>query len=80
MKKIFQFIDADGRENTVEFEAVQDRAYCRQFGVRAQLSRAGKVLETAEAGARFITPEETSAVMDMLCEFQVTPCTLCDVI
>ena len=54
MKKTFQFIDADGRENTVEFEAVQDRAYCRQFGVRAQLSRAGKVLETAEAGARFI--------------------------
>ena len=80
MKKTFQFIDTDGRENTVEFEAVKTGEGCRRFGVRAQLSQSGTVLETAEAGARFITPEETAAVLDMLCEFQVTPCTLCDVI
>ena len=80
MKLSYEFLDENGEENQVTFGIIQERNAIRPYGIRAEIFRNGKLAETAEATERFLSSAEAEQVMKLLCRFQVTPCTLCDVI
>ena len=80
MKQEFEFTDIDGMEHTVQFSVIQTKHDYRVYGIRACMLQNGVVQETAEARERFITLGEAEATLQMLCDCQVMPNTLRDVI
>ncbi len=80
MGRSFDFQDEDGECFQVCFEILEDTEGVRRFGIRAEIFRQGVFRERAEAVNRFLTRKEAEKTVEMLCLFQVTPCTLCDVI
>ncbi len=80
MGEFFDFQDEDGEVCRVEFELLDSGESLRRYGIRARLFREGSLAETAEATERFMTREEAEQTAKMLCRFQVTPCTLCDIV
>lgn len=81
MKDRFEFMDIDGEENSVTFEIVQTEADYRIYGIGSkQFNKKGQVVDSALAAERFITRAEAEAIIDMLCDCCVMPCTLCDVV
>lgn len=80
MKMNYEFTDEEGRCQTVELQMICTGDGIRRYGVEARLIHNEEVLETEAAEERFLTEEEAAETMKMLCDFQVTPCTLCDVI
>lgn len=79
MKKTVEFIDENGQERQVTFAVVCAENEMRPFGVRAVMG-SGEREESAVASGRFFTREEAEEAVQRLCLYQVTPCTLCDVI
>lgn len=80
MKQKFEFTDIDGESHMVEFEVIHNEGEYRVYGIRACMTSGGVVQENAEVRERFITLAEAEATLGMLCECQVMPCTLRDVI
>lgn len=80
MGEFFNFQDEEGEACRVEFELLDSEKSIWRYGIRARLFRQGNLTETAEATERFLTREEAEQTIKMLCQFQVTPCTLCDVV
>lgn len=76
----YQFKDIDGEQNLVEMEILYCESSDKPYGIKAKIFRDGELQETAEAKERFYTLAEAEKTMKMLCRFQVTPCTLCDII
>ena len=79
MKKTYTVTDTEGTPFTVELEMIRDGSELYPYGIRASLFQDNILTESEEAKAHFLTPEETAAAMEMLCRFQVTPCTLNDI-
>lgn len=80
MGKSYEFQDEEGESYRVSFGLLETAGKVRRYGIRAEISGGGKKGEAAEAKERFITKDEAEETMEMLCRFQVTPCTLCDII
>ncbi len=80
MNMNYVFTDEDGKCQTVELRMICAESGTRRYGVEASLIHNESVVETETAEERFITEKEAEETMKMLCDFQVTPCTLCDVI
>ncbi len=80
MGEICVFQDEDGETCRVEYTVLDAEKPGWRYGIRARLFRKGNPVETAEATERFLTRTEAEQTMKMLCRYQVTPCTLCDVI
>lgn len=81
MEDIFSFTDIMGEDNTVEFKVIKTDADYRKFGICAkQYDKNGKLIDSANAEERFITETEATETIRMLCEYQVMPCTLCDIL
>lgn len=80
MKDKFEFTDIDGVAHTVAFSVIENEHEYRRYGIRASMLHAGEVEETFEARERFITLVEAEATLKMLCDCQVMPSTLRDVI
>ncbi len=80
MKMDYEFQGCDGAEYKVELTMIQEEAEVRPYGIRAEIFREGILKEKAEATRRFLTQGETEKAMELLRKFQVTPCTLSDVI
>lgn len=78
--KGFDFCDEEDRLYRVQFEVLNDGGSHRPYGIGATIYTDGKRIETTEARNRFFTRAEAEENIKMLCEFQVTPCTLRDVI
>ena len=74
MRENFKFTTEYGDENTVKFTIVKDEDAERPYGISAV------ICETGVASERYFTYAEAIAVIDMLCRYQVMPCTLCDII
>jgi len=80
MKQGFTFADEEGAFHSVEFSLLQDEGEIRTYGIQAQMKKDGVEEESASVKERFITREEAEATIQMLCKYQVMPCTLKDVI
>lgn len=80
MKDSYEFTDEEGNGCRVEFEVIHKEGSLRKYGIAGKIITNGEITDTAEANERFITEDEALKTLEMLCEFQVTPCTLCDVI
>ena len=80
MKQTFAFTDIDGIPHDVEFELIQTPGEFRTWGIRGSLLTHGVPEETAEVTERYITRGEAEATLSMLCQCQVMPCTLKDVL
>ncbi len=78
--KGFDFRDGGDRLYRVQFEVLNDGGSRRPYGIGATIYTDGKRIETTEARNRFFTRAEAEENIKMLCKFQVTPCTLRDVI
>ena len=78
--KGFDFRDEGDRLYRVQFEVLNDGGSRRPYGIGATIYTDGKRIETTEARNRFFTRAEAEENIKMLCKFQVTPCTLRDVI
>lgn len=78
--KGFDFRDEEDRLCRVQFEVLDDEENHRPYGIGATIYAYGKLIETTQARNRFLTRAETEETIKMLCKFQVTPCTLRDVI
>lgn len=78
--KEFDFRDEEDRLYRVQFEVLNDGESHRPYGIGATIYADGKRIETTEARNRFFTRAEAEENIKMLCKFQVTPCTLRDVI
>ncbi|MBO5364684.1 MAG: hypothetical protein J6A56_04400 [Clostridia bacterium] len=80
MGRSFEFQDGDGVCYRVRFTVLEETEGFRRYGIRAEIFRQGAFQESTEAPGRFLTCAEAEQTIEMLCRFQVTPCTLCDVI
>ncbi len=80
MEKSYEFQDEDGVNYQVTFRLLEKSGTERCYGIRAEIFGDKKNPEVAEATERFFTKEEAEKTIEMLCEFGVTPCTLCDII
>ena len=80
MGEFFDFLDEEGAQYRVEFEIVESKEKLRRYGIRAMLLRDGTIRDEALAKERFLTRCEAEQAIKMLCRFQVTPCTLCQII
>lgn len=78
MRKSFSFITEDGEEITVDYSIVKEEDAEKPYGIYACIR--GDKDESAFAERRYFTYAEALAVVDMLCRYEVTPCTLCDII
>ena len=76
----YEFTDEEGKCQTVELQMICAESGIKRYGVEARLIHNEEVVETERAMERFITETEAKETMKMLRDFQVTPCTLCDVI
>ena len=76
----YEITDEEGRGQTIELQTVCAKDGIRRYGVEARLIHNDEVVEKEIARERFITKEEAEETIKMLRDFQVTPCTLCDVI
>ena len=76
----FGFYGEDGSAYRVEFSILKKEHIKRAYGIRAEIFQEGVLVEYAEATNRFFTRAEAEKTVELLCQFQVTPCTLCDVI
>lgn len=81
MEGEFSFTDISGENNRVTFDVVHKAAEYREYGICAkQYNDSGTLVDSATAEERFITKTEAEMTVKMLCECQVMPCTLCDII
>lgn len=81
MEGEFSFTDIMGDKNKVRFKVVQNEADYRKYGIYAeQLDDSDRLIDSVAAEERFITKTEAEMTIGMLCEYQVMPCTLCDII
>lgn len=80
MGQSFTFCDEEGRTLRVEFCSAVTEDRVRPYGICGRLYQGDQLLEERETGGRFLTEEETCRTIEMLCHFQVTPCTLCEVL
>ncbi len=80
MGKYFDFQDEEKEWCRVRFEVLKSESQPRPYGIGGEIWRGESCVERAEATNRFLTREEAEQTMEMLCRFQVTPCTLCDII
>ena len=79
MRESFKIQTENGKLLTVVFTIIKDTNSQKPYGI------ASKILETGKddifiASHRFFTYAEAIATVDMLCRFQVMPCTLNDII
>lgn len=80
METKFEFTDMDGALHTVTFSVIETEHEYRRYGIEACMLDGGVIKETVQARERFITPGEAEATLKMLCDCQVMPNTLRDVI
>lgn len=71
----------DETQSTVSFDVICEADAYRPYGISAELvNTATQERDSAAAHNRFATREEAEATIQMLCDNQVTPCTLCDIL
>ena len=80
MGRFFDFEGEDGVRYRVIFEVLEAARGERRYGIRAKIFQDEILVDQAEAQNRFFTREEAMKAVSALCRFQVTPCTLCDII
>lgn len=80
MGVFFDFCDEEQETCHVEFELLETEESIWRYGIRAKLFRNGELAETSEVTERYLTKEEAKEMMKVLCQFQVTPCTLQDIV
>ncbi len=80
MGQSFEFRDEEGECYRVSFTILEEAEGNRRYGIRAEIYQQGMFRERAEAPKRFFTRAEAEKTAEMLCRFQVTPCTLCEII
>ncbi len=80
MGEVYVFQDEDGEIYRVEYTILDTEQAVRRYGIRARLYRNGRFADETEVRERFLTQVEAEETMKMLRRFQVTPCTLQDVI
>ena len=77
----FEFQSEEGEICRVSFSQIESEDHYRPYGIRGLLkNEAEEIKECVLAERRFATPEETEAIIYMLCAMKVTPCTLLDVL
>ena len=80
MKKV-SFTNDEGTKFDVEYSVVKGKDHHRPYGIKAALKGGeGAEDETACAENRFATEGESLAIINMLADLQVTPCTLNDIL
>lgn len=70
----------DGEIAQLCFSITENAADERRFGISADMYIGNDLVEHSSADDRFFTFEEAEKTVDMLCSYEVTPCTLCDVL
>ena len=76
-----KLLTEDGENAVVEFEITENAgAEDRCFGISATMTIDGSIAERSAVEERFFTRDEAEKTVAMLCKYQVTPCTLCDVL
>lgn len=76
-----KLLTEDGENAVVEFEITENAdAKDRCFGISATMTIDGSIAERSAVEERFFTRDEAEKTVAMLCKYQVTPCTLCDVL
>lgn len=76
----FTFCDTDGADNLVEYRVLESEGSFKRYGIVARIISDEKVVEEESVESKFFTREEAEETIKMLCKFQVTPCTLKDVV
>ncbi len=80
MGNTFDFRDEEGECYRVSFTILEEDEGLFRYGIRSEIFRQGISKDCTEVAGRFLTRAEAEKTVEMLCRFQVTPCTLCDVI
>ena len=78
MRESFSIITENGDEITVDFSIIKDENTEKPYGIYSCVRSDRE--DSAIAAHRFYTYGEALSVVDMLCRYEVTPCTLCDII
>lgn len=75
-----EIITEDGDTAQLCFSITENTADERRFGISADMYIGNDLVEHSSADNRFFTFEEAEKTVDMLCRYEVTPCTVCDVL
>ena len=78
----YVFATEKGDEAEVVFDIIKSSDYLTKkiYGISATISVDGIVTETKTVSDKFFTFDEAKECIKMLCRYQVTPCTLTDVL
>ena len=74
----FKMLTEDGNELCVDFKITQSECGDKPYGIAAYNATDSR--DCAKAECRFYTYEEAEKCAEMLVKYQVTPCTLCDIL
>ena len=74
-------IEIDSGEDVfVKIKIISCPASVKPYGFYAEMSDLkGEVIDSAVAEEIFVTEAEAIAELNLMSEFQITPCTLCDI-
>lgn len=78
MRESFRIVTEDREELFVDFTIIKEDNVQKPYGIYACIR--GDKNDSAFAKRRFFTYAEAIATVDMLCRYEVTPCTLCEII
>lgn len=80
LETVYEMQLGSGEEVVVRIKAIYTPTAVRPYGFYAEmLDQNGNVLDSATTGELFITEAEAVAEMKLISQYQVTPCTLCDI-
>ncbi len=82
MQTLYQVVTEDEKTLEVKLQIIKNEfsPNGRQYGILATLISNGITAESETAENKFFTYEEAVKVIDMLRRYQVTPCTLKDIL
>lgn len=82
MQTLYKVITEDEKALEVKLQIIKSESNAdgRLYGILAKLISNGITIETESVENRFFTYEEAAKATDMLSSYQVTPCTLKDVL
>lgn len=80
LETVYEMQLGSGEEVVVRIKTIYMPTAVRPYGFYAEmLDQNGNVLDSATAEELFITETEAVAEMELISQYQVTPCTLCDI-
>lgn len=77
----FNIITEQGEKAQVTFMVTETPdAEDQTYGICGTMTILGNIVEESTAAERFFTKQEAEKTIEMLCKYEVTPITLCEVI